>query len=164
MLPYSGWWRFLGGSLFPLVAFSSIAWFVLTCFYLRVVFRRVDLAQAKVVPQQVRTTLNTLAEGVLVLDKEGMIALANDSFARTLNTSADALRGKKVSELPWHGEASELREDQYPWVRVLRDAAPQMGRVLGLRTNGDARTMSVNSTPILGEDGKCRRASLPSTT
>ena len=157
-LPYGGWWRFLGGSLFPLLAFSWGGWLLVTSLYLRTVFRRVDLAQARVVPDRVRTTLNTLAEGVVVLDRDGVIALANDAFARAVGTSPDALRGRRVSELPWSNGTVELGEDDHPWVRVLKEAAPQTGRVLGLRTGPDGRTMSVNSTPILGEDGTCRGA------
>jgi len=51
-----------------------------------------------------------------------------------------------------------MNADQFPWVRVLRDSVPQMGQVLGLRTNAEGKTMSVNSMPILGQDGKCRGA------
>ena len=157
-LPYSGWWRLLGGSLFPLLAFSWLAWFLITSSFLRMVFRRVDLASSKVVPQQVKSTLNTLAEGVLILNKNGVIALANDAFARSLGTTPELLRGQKVSDLPWQSATVELTEDQYPWVRVLRDASPQMGQILGLKTDRDSRTLSINSAPIFGEDGKCQGA------
>ena len=39
-------------------------------------------------PDRVRATLNTIAEGLLVLDKEQRIALANDAFARTVGLDA----------------------------------------------------------------------------
>jgi PAS domain S-box-containing protein len=157
-LPYSGPWRYFGGPLLPLLAFVGGAGFVATTLYLRAVFRRVDLAQAKVVPQQVRATLNTLAEGVLVLDRNGVIALANDAFARSVGVPADDLRGRSVSDLPWYKGTVELTADAHPWVRVLRDAAPHMGQVLGLRAGAEAKTLSVNATPILGPDGACRGA------
>ncbi|HEX4607947.1 MAG TPA: response regulator [Urbifossiella sp.] len=156
-LPYSGWWRFAGGSLFPLLAFCWAGWFVVASLYLRTVFRRVDLAQARVVPDRVKTTLNTLTEGVVVLDRAGVIALANDAFARAVGVPADDLRGRRASDLPWAAGAVELPEAEHPWVRVLRDAVPQTGRVLALRT-GEGKTLSVNSTPILGDDGSCRGA------
>ena len=157
-LPLSGPWRHIGGSLLPLLAAVGGCYLVAATLYLRAVFRRVDLAQAKVVPQQVRSTLNTLAEGVLVLDRRGTIALANEAFARSVGTTPDALRGKKVSDLPWHAGTVELRANEHPWVRVLRDASPQMGQVLGLRTDGGEKTLSVNSTPIFGKDGGCSGA------
>jgi PAS domain S-box-containing protein len=156
-LPYARW-SLVGGSLLPLLGFVWGGSFVVTTLFLRGVLRRVDLAQARVVPDRVRATLNALAEGILVLDKRGVIALANDAFARSVGTTADALRGRNVSDLPWHGGTVELTPEEHPWVRVLRDAAPQMGQMLGLRSGGTRKTMSVNSTPIFGEDGTCRGA------
>ena len=157
-LPYSGPWRYAGGALLPLIAFIGAGGLLATTFYLRAVFRRVDLAQARVVPQQVRATLDTLAEGVLVLDRTGVIALANETFARSVGVPADALRGKRVSDLPWHAGTVELTADDHPWVQVLREASPQMGRILGLKTGADFKTISVNSAPIFGPDGTCRGA------
>ena len=157
-LAYSGWWRMLGGSQLPLFGFVWASSFLMTTLYLRAVFRRVDLAQAQVVPERVRATLNTLAEGVLVLDRNGLIALANDAFSRSVGIPSDKLRGKKVSDLPWSAGTVELEPEDHPWVQVLRNSVPQMGRVLGLRTPGDRKTMSINSTPIFGEDGQCRGA------
>lgn len=157
-LPLAGPWQYVGGSLLPLLAAVGGCYLVVATLYLRTVFRRVDLAQAKVVPQQVRSTLDTLAEGVLVLDRRGTIALANEAFARSVGTTPDALRGMKVSDLPWHSGTVELTADDHPWVRVFRDAAPQMGQVLGLRTDTGGKTLSVNSTPIFGKDGACSGA------
>lgn len=156
-LPYTGWWRYAGGSLAPLLAFCWVGWFAVTAFYLRAVFRRINLAEARVVPDRVKTTLNTLAEGVVVLDRHGVIALANDAFARAAGVAADELRGQRASDLPWAAGVVPLSEADHPWVKVLRDAAPQTGQILGLSA-GEGRTMSVNSTPIFGEDGRCRGA------
>jgi PAS domain S-box-containing protein len=157
-LPYSGAWRYAGGSLLPLLAFVGAVGLVVVTFYLRAVFRRVDIAQARVVPGRVRSTLNALTEGVLVLNRHGTIVLANEAFARAVGSTPDALRGKKVSDLPWYTGTVELKADDHPWVRVLRDASPQMGRVLGLRAGAEAKTMSVNSAPIFADDGTCRGA------
>jgi two-component system, sensor histidine kinase and response regulator len=157
-LPFSGAWRWVGGSLFPLIAFLWVGWFIVTTLFLRMVFRRVDMAQAQVVPDRVRSTLNTLAEGVVVLDRNGVIALANDSFARSVGTTAEQLKGEKVSDLAWQNGTGEGNEEEYPWSRVMRDSLPQTGRIMGLRTSSEHRTLSINSTPILGEDGNCRGA------
>src|SRR4051794_5239752 len=64
-LPYSSWpWRLVGAGAFPVLAFVGLTGWLVSGLYLRTVFRKVDLAQAKLVPQRVRDTLNTLAEGV----------------------------------------------------------------------------------------------------
>jgi PAS domain S-box-containing protein len=159
-LAYSaGPWPYLGGSLFPLLAFTGAAGFVAVAFYLRLVFRRVDVGSAKVVPERVKATLNTLVEGVLVLDRHQRIVLANTEFARAVGVSAESLQGRKVSDLPWLTAATEsLPDGEYPWVRAVRDAAPQTGAILRLRAADRRRTLSVNSTPIVGDDGACRGA------
>ncbi len=157
-LPFSGAWRYVGGPLFPLIAFVIIIGTFVSSFYLKSVFRRVDGSNGKVVPQRVKDTLDTLAEGVLVLDRKGAIVLANQAFAKSVGALPDQLRGKKVSDLPWHVGTVEVNQSEHPWVKVLREASPQMGQILALRNGFDEKTLSVNSAPIMGEDGVCRGA------
>ena len=76
----------VGGSLAPLVGFIAATGFAIFFLYLRSVLRASGHGKAGVVPQRVRDTLNTVMEGVLLLDKEERIALAND-----------ALRGRSAS-------------------------------------------------------------------
>ena len=155
-LPFGGPWRYVGGSLFPLLAFVWGGGFVVTFFYLRAVFRRVDMAQAR--QTQARHTLNTLAEGVLVLDQHRRIAMANDAFARSLGTTPEALQGQFVADLPWVVAKVEAVPDDYPWVKAVRESALQVGTILRLRAGGHDRTVSVNSCPILENDGTCKGA------
>jgi signal transduction histidine kinase/DNA-binding response OmpR family regulator len=173
----AGWIAILGGPILPLALFMAGAGFLTVHIYLRAVLRQVNRGQVKVIPDRVRATLNTVAEGVLVLDKDQRIALANTAFARTIGQSPEELQGRKASELPWvPGPAGrsarpqgkgEKSPSEYPWVRAVRDGATQMGVLLGLKSaapdgagpgkNGrEWRTVSVNSTPIVGDDGTCR--------
>jgi PAS domain S-box-containing protein len=157
-LEYAGLGGLLGGSVFPLMAFTALAGFVVAYFYLRAVIRHVDPGDAKVVPDRVREALDTLVEGVVVLDKDQRIALANREFARAVGQSPEALRGRRVADLPWiAGKTVPLPED-FPWVRAVRESAPQTGTILGLKGGRRTRTVSVNATPILGDDGVCRGA------
>jgi PAS domain S-box-containing protein len=152
-------WEVLGGQHFPLIAFVLVGTFVTSFWYLRTVLRHADLNQARVVPDRVRATLNTVAEGVLVLDREQRIALANDAFARSVGESPEALQGRRASELHWEEPGGGGRPRDFPWLRAVREKATQMGAVLSLRAGGDGpRRVSVNSTPILGDDGVCRGA------
>ena len=157
-IPLTGRWHYIGGPMFPLFTFCALAGFVLSFLYLRAVFRQVNMAEAKVVPDRVKTTLNTLVEGVLVLDRHQRIVLANTEFARAVGVDADQLRGKKVADLPWLAAATEALPVEYPWAKAVREAAPQMGMILRLRSNDRKRVVSVNSSPILGDDGSCRGA------
>src|SRR3954452_3192897 len=105
--------------MFPLCAFAAGAGFVLSVLYLRAVFRRVDMAQAKVVPDRVRTTLNTLVEGVLVLDRQQRIVLANTECGRAVGVPAEKLQARKVSDLPWLAGKTEPLPADYPWAKAV---------------------------------------------
>jgi len=83
-----------------LTAFVTACAFGGTYLYLRSVLRHADLNQNRVVPDRVRATLNTVVEGVLILDRKRRIALANDAFAATLGQPAEELTGRPVDELP----------------------------------------------------------------
>jgi PAS domain S-box-containing protein len=139
------------GSFAGLAAFVVIGGLGLGTYYLQTVIRHVDPSQAKVVPERVRATLNTIAEGVLVLDKDQRIALANDAFARTVGLAPEKLTGRKIGELPWVTDA-ETSPDDYPWVQALHEGKTELGFILGLHSNGK-RTLSVNATPINADDG-----------
>jgi PAS domain S-box-containing protein len=159
--PLAGHWLadYLGGSLLPLAAFMALGGFVATRFYLVSVFRRAGLSGSRVVPDRVRDTLNTVMEGVLVLDRDQRIALANEAFARTVGVSADDLRGRRASELSWIHADAEGGDDALPWTRTIQEGVARRGEVLGLRTNHvGVRKVSVNSTSIVGDDGSCRGA------
>jgi signal transduction histidine kinase/CheY-like chemotaxis protein len=151
-----GLWGFLGSRIIMLFVFMGGGGFLATYVFLRVALRRVDSKQLKVVPDRVRDTLNTIAECVLVLDTEQRIALANEKFAQTMGHPPHEFKGQMVAELPWASARPEDSIAEYPWQIAVRDRAPQIGAVLGLQTPTlGLRTMSVNATPILGDDGGC---------
>jgi diguanylate cyclase (GGDEF)-like protein/putative nucleotidyltransferase with HDIG domain/PAS domain S-box-containing protein len=96
--------------------------------------------------------LNSFAEGVIVLDTEDRIVLANQSFAKHAGKSQEELLGTSVYALPW---------------RVPEDAAlvgteDPSGAVRGTQMqladqNGQIKTIfSVNSSPVLDSEGKSK--------
>jgi PAS domain S-box-containing protein len=154
----SGILAIVWGPFVWLTGFITLGGFVFTTIYLKAVLRHTDTRRSKVVPDRVRATLNTIAEGVLVLDKNQRIAMANDAFARTVGLTAENLTGQKASDLPWELSAKETSED-FPWVQSVKEGKAELGIILGLHTKkAGKRTLSVNSTPILGDDGTCRGA------
>ncbi len=127
---------------------------ILFVIWLRRVLTHLD--PSRVMPQRVRSALDTLAEGLLVLDRQGRIVMANKSFAATMGQQAEQLQGRSASELPWIGGQ---HGDQLPWHESIRENAPRMGIPLQLKTGQyDERALRVNVAPILGEDGKNRGA------
>ena len=142
-----------------LLGFVALIAFGAYSVYLHLFFRKLGLAQTQVIPKRVRTTLNTLAEGVVVLDKADRIVLANDVFARLAGETVAELQGRKVSELGWVAGSKHELDADYPWARALEEGIAQTGSVLSLQgPEQPLYTLSVNTTPILGEDGLPRGA------
>ena len=114
-----------------------------------------QLDPSKAVPQRVRSALDTLAEGLLVIDKRGRIVLANEAFAGWLDFDPNQLMGKKVSVLPWGFEDTETYKAEYPWVLAMQEGVPQAGCLIKLTgAKGNEITLVANASPVLGQDGK----------
>lgn len=128
------------------MGFLALASGVAFYFYLRKVLRHLD--PSKVVPQRVRNTLNTMAEGLVVLDPDHRIVLANEAFAHAMGTTGQALQGRHVGQLPWMvGPAGA----EQPWSEVVRTRQMITGRVLKLQSPvAGVRTYRVNCAPLLG--------------
>ena len=145
--------------IFPLAGFMLAVGLIAVYGYLRAVLRRADPSRLAIMPERVRATLNTVAEGVLVLDKDQRIALANEAFARTFGQPPEELQGRKASDLPWTEDRPRSGPEDFPWARAVREGVAQTGCILGLRTHRiGLRRVSVNSTPIVGDDGTCKGA------
>jgi len=136
-----------------LFAFVAPSAFLLFYFYLRKMLRHLDPSAA--VPPHVRSALDTLAEGLLVIDHKEQIVLANQAFARLVRRSPDALMGHYASDLPWVGpDGTPLPRSVLPWTRALGDGLPQRNDMLYLAgSESEQRTFIVNCSPVLGAGG-----------
>ena len=114
------------------------------------------LDPSKSVPTHVRSTLDTFAEGVVVLDDENRIVLANDSFTEQVGISGTELQGKEVDKLPWQYDDEEKSS---PWEATSQPeaASPRTGVKLSLRApEENERTFLVSTSAILSDDGRQR--------
>lgn len=111
------------------------------------------LDPSRVVPDRVRSALDTMAEGLLVLDPEQQIVLANASFSRTVGLSFDELQGKHIGRLPWQFDG----RSNAPWDRPSRSESIRRAETVHLAASTDSlRTFLVNSTSILDDAGEYR--------
>lgn len=133
--------------------FTTVFNAILFVFWLRRVLMHLD--PSRVMPQRVRAALDTLAEGLLVLDKGGRIMMANKAFEGTLAQTSEELQGRLATDLPW---ASADDEVAAPWSETLASGSARVGVPMKLSAADDdgERTFMVNAAPILGEDGKSR--------
>ena len=148
---------FLLSQTFHLAVFVAMASFLVYLLFLRKALQYLD--PSSVIPDRVKAMLDALAEGVLVVDKSERIVLANRSFAETIGQSAASLQGKRASSLGWQQVRCEEAPVEYPWCRAISEGSAAMGSQLGLPTDsGGARTFTINSAPILANDGSTRGA------
>lgn len=142
-----------------LTLFMSLTGLPVFFIYLRSVLTQLN--PSKVVPRRVKSALDTLAEGLLVLDKHGRIVLANSAFTTTCEKTIEELIGKHPDELPWRIEDERDSNDSQafsmnlPWVDVLSRGEAQRGRLLGLESK-EGVTFVVNAAPIVDEKGDNR--------
>src|SRR5512145_3065293 len=99
------------------VLLSAIAFY----YYLGRVLRQLDPSRA--IPGRVRAALDTMAEGLLVIDPKGYIMLANQAFAEVVGEAADKLIGRLATSFAWLGpDGVKLAAQACPWHATLRDA------------------------------------------
>jgi PAS domain S-box-containing protein len=136
------------------LAFIGMLCFVAFSFYLGKVLRQLD--PSKAIPGRVRSALDTLVGGLLVLDHKEQIVLANRSFAALLGKTPDDLLGYRAGDLPWMDRlGNKIEESGRPWVQALNRGEAQTNRMLRLRHPDHGwLTFSVNCSPVLGAGAK----------
>ena len=153
-LKANGIWGVVDTPIIRLMLFMGVLCFIIFYIYLGKVLRQLD--PSKAVPGRVRSALDTLAEGLLVIDHKEQIVLANKSFAKLLDTSPDKLLGRLAGELPWlDTEDNKINKHQRPWIQAIDSGQAQKNRLLRIRkSKGAWMTFNVNSSPVLGSGGK----------
>jgi len=138
------WWRF--------IAFVSACCYLIYGFYLQKILVQLDPSRA--VPQRVRAALDSLAEGLLVMDVNHRIVLANQSFANWAGRKPEKLVGILAARLKW---SHDCEAGAYPWEQALRLETPQAGVMMEIAAaDGTVRTLMANASPVLGHNGKYR--------
>lgn len=145
---------FLHSPMVQLVTFLGIGCFVFFYFYLGKMLRHLDPSRA--IPGRVRAALDTMAEGLLILDRREQIVLANTAFSSMLGKSPEELLGQRASDLEWHDpDGSRLEKNQRPWIKALLQGLTQKDAILKLKFPNDFwRTFKTNCSPVLGSAGK----------
>jgi PAS domain S-box-containing protein len=139
--------------LVPLLALCGLLCFLGFQVYLNRVLRHLDPSQA--IPGRVRSALDSLTEGLLVIDRQQAVVLANEAFVKLLGRSNEQLMGTSVGVIPWLDEAGQPLLVGQPWALALEQGVVQRDRHLRLRDHtGSERSFVVNCSPVLGSAGK----------
>ena len=153
-LSVPGWLGIVLNARTKMIAFLALAGFVVFYFYLRKMLQHLDPSQA--VPSHVRSALDTLAEGLMVIDIKQQIVLANQAFAATVGRAPEELMGQSASDLAWENpDGVPFAKGEFPWARALADGSPQRNDMIHLRDSKSERlTFIVNCSPVLGSGGR----------
>ena len=158
----------------PLVLFLGLTCALAFRAYLTRMLRHLD--PSTTIPNRVRTAFDTLAEGLMVVDPDGRLVLANRALAEVTGLEAESLIGRSASELPWVRGAKDSQADApagpdsgwiddpdaqrerealvLPWMLALKDGRLHSGHVMYLTdAQGKRRTFMVNCSPIPGGSG-----------
>lgn len=135
-----------------LIIFIAISGFICFWLYLRKVLKHLD--PASLIPTRVRNALNILAEGVIILDKNFTIVLANDAISKKLKISEEQMTGRKIYELKWIQQKDYLNK-KYPWLLAQETLKNQLNVKISTAIHeGQEILFSVNSVPIIDDNGK----------
>jgi len=146
-----------GHPLIELCLFVGLGSFVCFTLYLWRVLTTQD--PTAVMPDRVRTVMNGLVEGVVLLDHRQRIVHCNWAFARHFDVPAEQLRGRVLSSLEWSRLRPEHAASDLPWDVALKTGKTQVDAAVVLaRAQHGRRIYSVNVTPMFDAKRQVRGA------
>lgn len=139
--------------IFKLVIFIClIGFFVYLVFMLRTL-RQLD--PTAVIPERVNAAFDTLAEGVMIIDENEYILLANKSFSDKIGMPETSLMGARASDLKWKNISAQKSGTKLPWKKVLNSGKSTIGaQLLFEKSKDDVIKFAVNASPISGDKDK----------
>ncbi len=114
------------------------------------------LNPSKVVPNRVRSALDTLAEGLVLIDPTGEIVHSNKAFAEMVSNDPDELVGSRLDHFHWNLSDDGVQE--LPWSACLTDQQAVRGRILEFCDDSKSKKYIVNSSPVYGSSSQVKGA------
>jgi PAS domain-containing protein len=146
---WTEWWF---TSSVQMTAFILASVFLFFWLFLSRMLKVLDPSSA--VPDRVQVLMDTLVEGLVIIDEKDRIVMANQSFANTVFSPVERLIGRTLSALPWLADEGEGTPELYPWKSVARSDLQQRGVPMRLQIgNRHVRRLTVNASPILDREG-----------
>ncbi len=128
-------------------------------FYLLIKKTLRHLDPTTVVPERVKVALDSLVEGVVLMDDQERIVMVNKSFENKMGGFGEPLVGQKASTLNWTDPRSRKQVKDYPWQQAMSSRVCRSSVAMSLNDQeGDIRTFMVNGAPMLDGSGKTRGA------
>ncbi len=137
-----------------LAIFLGAGSFLLFMFYLGRMLTQ--LSPSKTVPRRVRSALDNLTEGLLVLDRSGRIVLANKVFGQATGADTEALVGQRPeTSFAWQDSQGRPLES-FPWKISSATGEQVMDCMMSLQVTNPTGVESkiafkVNCAPVMAE-------------
>jgi PAS domain S-box-containing protein len=105
--------------------------------------------------ERYRQVVDTLAEGVVLFDRDGRNVQSNPAGARLVGLPSDDLEGAQIGDRRWltlREDGSEYPAEELPADVSRRTGRPQTGVIMGMHSpDGSLRWLSVNTAPLNSE-------------
>ncbi len=147
---------FLRNPMIPLVIGLGLACFLAFALYLRRVLRHLD--PSSVVPDRIRQAFDVFSGGIVVVDRKGVILLANERFATIAGApSGSDLTGQVIHLLPSLASALSPQVGTHPWTLAMDTGEALPGARLDVNfADGTRHRLLVGSAAIDDGDGVVR--------
>ena len=111
-----------------LAVFMGSSTFILYMIYLGAMLKQLN--PSKTVPQRVRSALDNLTEGLLVLDRSGKIVLANEGFGQCTETDTSTLVGRSPDDIIEWKDGSGEPITEFPWTVASETGERVLDRIM----------------------------------
>lgn len=123
--------------------------------YLKQTLRKLD--PSSVVPMRVQTAFDVLAEGVVFLDGDDRIVLANRAFSLIVDVDPHDLIGKTLDSFEWASPDPVTPLITYPWTKARQEKTLNLDvPMVWERMGKTVKKFRVNCIPIFGERTQVR--------
>ena len=139
--PDDVWSAFLRRPIMRLVLALGVLGFVAYLLFMRRTLKHLD--PSAVIPARVQTALDVMAEGVLLIDSDDQIILANKAFCQQIGRKQSSLIGLSASRLGWLDRHLDSKPTSLPWMRSITESAAILDQPLRLeRKDGEPLSWS----------------------
>lgn len=143
----NAWVRFLA----LVMVYGFLGYFL----YMKRTLRQLD--PSSVVPMRVQAAFDVLAEGVVFLDGDDRIVLANRAFGLIVDVDPSDLIGNTLDRFEWTSPDPANPLITYPWKTARQDKSLNLDVPLVWERMGQTvKKFRVNCTPIFGERKQVR--------
>jgi diguanylate cyclase (GGDEF)-like protein/PAS domain S-box-containing protein len=142
----------LSQPIVQLLLVLGTAGFVLCYAYLRRAMQYLNPSAS--VPDRVRKTFDALAEGLVIVDQQSRIVLANRGFRRLHPDANVDLNGQRLDALPWLLAAAD---GPAAWARTLQSGVAVQAQPLSVpQPDGPPAQLLVSAAAVTDDKGRAR--------